>query len=700
MSDDAFMAALHKVTNGGMSLTELIGAAGQMGEAGQPRLAQQIYKIWITFNKEHPQLFVAQFNAAVVATNLGDVAEAVELLRAAIAANPEFIPAYINLGGLLERSGAANEGVELWKAVIGKLAPISGLQVGYKIAALKQLGRVLGEHQKLETAETALQEALTLNPAQRDVMEQFMALRLGQCKWPVIQPFEGVDRKSQMLAIHPLSMGAYTDDPLLQLACAHRYVEQAIEENFTDLSADRRHAGIDLDGRRLRVGYISSDLRDHAVGYLMAELFELHDAEKVEVFAYYCGRPGNDALTQRIKASVEHWTDIREMSDDAAARQIAADGIDILVDVNGHTRDARTGVFARRPAPVQVNWLGFPGTMGSPYHHYIVADDWIIPEGSELFYSEKVVRLPCYQPNDRRRVIAEEKPTRANAGLPEDAVVFCCFNGPQKINRFTFDRWMQILKGVEGSVLWLLESTPETAERLRTMAEQHGVDRTRIHFAPKLANPWHLARYPLADLFLDTVPYGAHTTCSDALWMGVPILTLSGRSFASRVCGSLVRSAGMPDLVTETPEDFVARGIELGNDRKALAALKARLEANRDTCDLFNMEKLVSRLEGLYRGMAEDCAAGRLPRPDLANLEAYLNIGIGFDHEAREMLAERDYLGLYKGALERRHRVRPLHADSRLWTAADVAAAERPPQTEAAQAEAEQPARRRAAAAG
>lgn len=695
MSDDAFMAALHRVTNGGLSLPDLIGAAGDLSARGQPSLAQQLYKIWINFNAEHPQVYVAHFNGAVVATAVGDIADAITSLRAAIAVNPDFMPAYVNLGGLLEKTGAANDAVELWKVAITKLQPITGQQIGYKLATLKQLGRVMGDHHQPETAEQALMEALTLNPNQRDVMEQYMALRMGQCKWPIVQPFEGVEAKDHVLAIHPLSMGAFTDDPLLQLACAARYVEQAIEEKFENLHVDRRHQTIE-PGRRLRIGYISSDLRDHAVGYLMAELFELHDKEKVEVFAYYCGRPGNDGLTQRIKANVEHWTDIRELSDDVAARQIAADGIDILVDVNGHTRDSRTGVFARRPAPVLVNWLGFPGTMGSPYHHYIVADPWIIPPENELYYSEKVVRLPCYQPNDRKRVVAEEVPTRADAGLPEDAVVFCCFNGSQKINRPTFRRWMEILKGVEGSVLWLLDHGA-AGERLRQLAEEHGVDRNRIIFAQKLANPWHLARYPLADLFLDTVPYGAHTTCSDALWMGVPILTLSGRGFASRVCGSLVRSAGLPDLVTETPEDFVARGIELGNDRAALAALKARVQANRDTCDLFNMELLVERLEGLYADMAEDCRAGRLPRPDLTNMAAYLAIGVSLDHENREMLAERDYHGIYRTELERRHLVRPLHADQRLWTAADIARAEQPPEPQEPVLEREAASRKRAA---
>jgi predicted O-linked N-acetylglucosamine transferase (SPINDLY family) len=410
------------------------------------------------------------------------------------------------------------------------------------------------------------------------------------------------------------------------------------------------------------------------------------------VFAYYCGRPSTDPLNMRSKAAIEHWRDIRELSDEAAAALIAADELDILVDVNGHTRDARTGVFARRPAPIQVNWLGYPGTMGSAFHHYLVADDWIVPPGSEIYYSEKVVRLPCYQPNDRKRAVAE-RPTRAAAGLPDDAFVFCCFNGAQKITRFTFDRWLEILKQVPGSVLWLLESTPDTAERLRAAAQAARVEGARLVFAPKMANPFHLARYPLADLFLDTAPYGAHTTCSDALWMGVPVLTLSGRSFASRVCGSLVRSAGLHELVVEDPQAFIDKAVALAGDLAEIERLKLRLEAGRATCDLFNMEKLTARLEDLYRGMCADYAAGQLPQPDLTNLEAYFAVGVAQDHEAEDFLAMDDYAGFYKAELAKRHRMRSLPADARVWTQADIDGLERPAASQASTA----PRRRRAA---
>jgi predicted O-linked N-acetylglucosamine transferase (SPINDLY family) len=674
VNQDHFVATLQRVTTREVGLPELITAATALSEGGQVTLAQQLYRVWLNFNGDHPQRFVVLFNCAVLSSEVGDLAAAREELTAAIAAHPDFVPAYINLGGVLERLGSPAAAMEQWNAVLARLVPISGSAVQHKLTALKQIARVSAERHDVEAAEQAMAESLDIRPDQRDVIEQYVAVRLGQCKWPMAEPRGELDRGAILRAMHPLSMAAYSDDPLLQLAAAARYVADSIREEPGG-TADRRHAPIELNGRRLRVGYVSSDLRDHAVGYLMAELFELHDRSKIEVFAYYCGIAAKDGLQTRIRGSIENWRDIRDLSDEAAAQLIAGDGIDILVDVNGHTRDARTAIFARRPAPIQVNWLGYPGTMGTPYHHYIVGDEWITPPEAELYYSEKVLRLPCYQPNDRKRVVEANRPTRAQAGLPDEAFVFCCFNGSQKITRFTFLRWLKILAAAPQSVLWLLESTPATHERLLAFAETQGLDRQRIVFAPKMANAHHLARYPLADLFLDTAPYGAHTTASDALWMGVPMITISGRAFASRVCGSLVRSAGLPELVVDNEDDYVALAVALAGDRPRIVALKARLQAGRDSCDLFNMEKLVSRLEGLYREMALDHQAGRAPTPELGNLEAYLAVGCEIDHEGRDLMGAPDYHEIYRTGLARRHLVRPMKPDGRLWDAADEPAA-------------------------
>ena len=674
MSENVFLETLQKITAGPFQVRDLIEAASVLNAAGRTDCARQLYRVWARLNPSDPQVHVALFNCAVLESDAGDLAAAAELLKQTIGGAPDFLPAYINLGGALERGGAADHAIETWKAMLGRVTPVTGAALEMKITALKQIGRVFSDHHQAAMSELALREALELVPNQRDVIEQYVALRMGQCEWPVMATTERVDRSTLMNGISPLSASAYADDPILHLATSVRFVAQAVPDPQEN-PFDRRDAEIDLTGRRLRIGYVSSDLRDHAIGYLMAELFELHDRGRVEVFAYYCGRKDEGALNQRIKTAVEHWLDIREMSDDAAAAQIGADGIDVLVDVNGHTRDGRSGLFARRPAPILVNWLGYPGTMGTPYHHYLIADDYIVPQGDEHYYTEKVVRLPCYQPNDRKRAIAQPRPRRADFGLPEDAFVFCSFNGSQKLTRFTFLRWLEILKAVPGSVLWMLDPGADTFQRLADFAEQNGVDRGRMIGAPKLANPMHLARYPLADLFLDSFPYGAHTTASDALWMGVPLLTMSGRGFASRVCGSLVRAAGLPELVCDSPDAFVRRAIELANAPATVAALKAKLELGRRSCDLFNMEKLVSSLEGLYDGMVADYLQGELPTPDLANLDVYLRAAVDYDHDAQEMLAGPDYDAFYLARLAKRHRARPIPPDGRLWTA-EAAAAE------------------------
>ena len=680
MPDSLFVSAVERITAGAFGLTEVISVAQQLTAANRSDLSIQAYRIWAKFNPDHPNVYAIHFNRACVHSDRGELDEAEQALREVIAINPDFPPAYVNLGGVLERKGSIGDAVLAWKVGAERLGAITGESLKYKIMTLKQIGRVLIANQQSETAESILTRCLDLDPGQRDAASQYAALRLSQCRWPVAPAQGPLEREAFVRSIQPLSMAAYTDDPLLHLGAAWQYIKTDIAAIPPGLSSDRRHAPIDASGRRLRIGYVSSDLRDHAIGYLMAELFELHDRAAVEVFAYYCGVPSEgSALTQRTQAAVEHWIDIRGMDDDTAAARIAADGIDILVDVNGLTKDARTGVFARRPAPVQVNWLGFPGSIASPYHQYIIADDYIIPPSHEIYYSEKVLRLDCYQANDRRRIVAEARPSRAEAGLPETGFVFCCFNGAQKITRFTFERWMEILKRTPESVLWLLTSTPEIDERLRGYAEQLGVERQRVVFAPKLANPWHMARYPLADLFLDTSPYGAHTTASDALWMSVPVLTVPGRSFASRVCGSLVTAAGLPELVCDTPEAFVELAVALAHDPALLTSYRDRLESGRASCALFDMDRLASRLEGLYRHMAAEHQAGRTPQPDLRNLEEYLEAGLQFDPDQAEMLAAPDYHGLYRETLRLRHLARPIAPDARLWTEAEIAEADHAP---------------------
>ncbi|MBW6400653.1 O-linked N-acetylglucosamine transferase [Roseomonas sp. HJA6] len=650
-----------------MGIAELVGSAQALSAAGQGALAAELYRDWAGQNPDDPLLHAVHFNRGVLLADAGDLAGAVEAFSAAIRRRPEFLPPYINLGAACEKLGAKAQAYGHWAHVSGSLAGVTSETVAYKATALKQMAQVLEGGRQLAAAEDALRQVAELTPWQRDVVQHWISLRQRQCQWPLLVPVAGHDRAALLRRIAPLSMACLADDPLMQLAVAVAHVREDVgtPEQFR-VTADFAGRIGEVPGRRLRIGYLSSDLRDHAIGSLMAEMFGLHDRSAVEVFVYYCGIPQEDATKLRIRTSVEHWRDITALDDAAAEALMLGDGIDILVDVNGHTRSARTRLLARRPAPIIVNWLGYPGSMGSPYHHYIIADPHIIPEGSERFYSETVLRLPCYQPNDRRRPTAGAvPPRRADHGLPEDGTVFCSFNGTQKITPFVFARWMAILRDVPGSVLWLLKSCDEVEDRLRAHAASAGIAPERLVFAPIVAAHEHLARYALADLFLDTLPYGAHTTASDALWTGVPVLTVPGRGFAGRVCASLVHAAGLPDLVCASAEEYVARGIALGRDRAALAAHRDRLVAGRDTALLFDTPRLVRELETLFRRMWDDFAMGRLKQPDLTNLETYLELGAAMDHDAVETSFQPDYDARWQAARARRHAYAPLPADGR-----------------------------------
>lgn len=662
MATEILSPALIQSMVGTLSVPDLIKTTEVLKQSGQMASVEAAYAAWTQRNQSDPLLYAVLFNYSVVLSDLGKLDKAQECLERAIALNPEFIPPYINLGRIHERLGKVALAVVQWSAALAKMTAVTGTAILHKTTALNQAARTLEAANQDEPAEAMLRESLELDRQQREVIQHLVALRQRQCEWPVLLPSERVSRKVLAEGMSPLSAAAYTDDPLFQLALAHRYNMEDVgppEALYQAWPAAQAHAG------PLRIGYLSSDLREHAVGYLMAEVFGLHDRSQVEVFAYYCGIDAQDPLQSHFRETADHWIPINHMDDATAAQRMVDDGIQILVDLNGYTRDARLKLVARRPAPVIVNWLGYPGTMASPYHQYIIADDWIIPEDHELYYSEQVLRLPCYQPSKRDRALDPTRPTRAALGLPEDAMVFCCFNGTHKLNRFTVDRWLEILAQVPGSVLWLLGGAETTNQRLREYAHQRGIAPERLVFAEKVPNPAHLVRYELADLFLDTTPYGAHTTASDALWMGVPVLTVSGRSFASRVCGSLVTAAGIPEMVCATPEEYVTRAVAYGKNPESLAPIRERLRAGRDTCVLFDIPALVRSLESLYQRAWQE-ATQALPRPDLTNLEVYLEVGSLMDHEAVEVQCIQDYHAWWTDQLARRHLHRPIPADGRL----------------------------------
>ena len=647
---------------------ELFANAATLKALGQAKLIGDLYKNWIAFNADNDLIYVVYFNYGTALNDAGDRAGAINAFRECIRIKPDFYPPYINLGRVLEDAGLSGDAIVQWLALVNATPMINGAAVMHKVVALNQIGRVLETNFNDDAAEDALKQSLEIDIEQDEIIQHWLALRQRGCKWPVVAPWEGIKRERLVAAISPLSLANLTDDPMFLLARAYRYNRELI--GVSPLPGPVVSAA-DVSRRnhdRLRIGYLSSDMREHAVGFAMTDVVETHDRAHFEIYAYYCGISRIDATQIRTKAGVDHWTDINGLSDEQAARKIAEDEIDILIDLNGYTKSARTRVFSLRPAPIIVNWFGYPGSMGSPYHHYIIADPHIIPPEHERFYSEKVVHLPCYQPNDRKRLVSPRVPIRRDAGLPDDAFVYCCLNGMQKLTEITFQRWMTILAQVSGSVLWLLAGTKTTNERVQHMAAQHGIDPARIIFADKMANPDHLARYPLADLFLDNFPYGAHTTAADLLWMGVPILTMRGRSFATRVCASVVHAAGLSELICQSPEDYVARAVELGRDPAKLAALKTRLIQGRDSCLLFDTPKLVAHLEDLFRQMWTDYAAGALPTPDLSNLDIYHDVALGFDIEKIERLSDAAYQALYHQKLAHWHNTYPIRPDKRLWS--------------------------------
>ena len=649
-----------------LSIVDLFTQAQKLEDLQAPQEAADLYKTWIARNGANQLLHAVYFNYGVSLSKLGDHAGAINALRQCIRLKPDFYPPYINLGRALEDSGQLGTAVVEWLALVNRLTGVNGDAVKHKLIALQQLGRVLESAGSDAAAEDALKQSLEINSDQAEVVQHWIALRQRQCKWPVIEGSEHIEARALIRHISPLSLANLADDPMFQLGRAYRYAKNTIGAPPSAglsmrTSAERR------ERKKLRIGYVSSDLREHAVGFGMTDVLETHDRQHFEIFAYYCGIARTDPTQVRIKNSVDHWADIRTLSDQEAASKIAEDGIDILVDLNGYTKDARTKIFALRPAPVIVNWFGFPGTMGTPYHQYLIADPYIVPESNELYYSERVVRLPCYQPNDRKRPVSGRSPARKDEGLPEDAFVYCCLNGMQKITPAVFQCWLRILSEVKGSVLWLLTGADNTNARLRQQAEQQGISQERLIFAQKKPNPEHLARYPLADLFLDTYPYGAHTTAADALWMGVPVLTVPGRSFASRVCASVVSAAGMGDMACPSAEAYVARAIEFGKHREKIAAAKGRLAAGRDTCLLFDTPKLTRHLEDLFRRMWADLQRGSLPVPQLTNLDIYCDVGAELNLETQGALSEEAYRLRYEEKFKIRHEIYPLKPDVRLW---------------------------------
>jgi protein O-GlcNAc transferase len=363
---------------------------------------------------------------------------------------------------------------------------------------------------------------------------------------------------------------------------------------------------------RCRVAYLSADFRDHAVAYLIAGVFEQHDRRMFETFAFSYGAEDRSQTRERIKHSFEHFIDVRHNTPADIARLLRQHEIDIAVDLMCHTKDGRATILAMRPAPVQVNYLGFPGTTGAPWIDYLIADRYVVPESLQDRYSEKIVYLPdTFQANDSKRPRPQTAPPRAELGLPEDAFVFCCFNNTYKLTPSVFDVWMRLLQKVDNSVLWIFAPHPAAERNIRYEAAARGADPQRIVLAPPAPYPDHLARYRRADLFLDTLPFNAGTTASDALWCGLPVVTCSGEAFSSRMAGSLLHAAGLPELIATSLEGYEALALKLSREPGALATVKAKLAS--DNIPLFDTARFTRHIEAAFGSMWNRYRRGERP---------------------------------------------------------------------------------------
>jgi predicted O-linked N-acetylglucosamine transferase (SPINDLY family) len=367
--------------------------------------------------------------------------------------------------------------------------------------------------------------------------------------------------------------------------------------------------------RRLKIGYFSADFHNHATMYLMAQVFATHNHEHFEVYAFSYGPDKRDEMRHKLIANVDKFYDVRNMSDAEIIELAKTTNLDIAVDLKGYTKDHRLSLFSSRLAPVQISYLGYPGTLGADFIDYIVADQTLIPEDKRRYYTEQIIYLPyTYQPTDNKRRISSKIVTRQDVGLPSDAFVFCCFNQNYKISPKEFDIWMRLLSKVEGSVLWLLRSNKWTENNLKQQAEALGINSKRLVFADRIPQAEHIARQKLADLFLDTFNVNAHTTTSDALWAGLPVVTKMGQGFAARVAGSLLNAIGLPELVTTTKQDYEELILELATNPTRLAKVKEKLATNRLNQPLFNTELYTSHLESGYQQAYQNYFDGNPPQ--------------------------------------------------------------------------------------
>ena len=589
--EENFVSVVLHAWQGKLEFAQMLDCASQMEARKLGPLAAVLYQTWLSRNPS-PYAYAAYFNLGVTLFNEGDLPGSEMAYRQSIQLHPLFVQPRLNLGTLFERMGQIDKAIIEWRWVAENISPETPENKPFVLIALNHLGRVLESKKQLEEALSFFTQSLLIEPNQPDTVHHWVHARQKQCAWPVYTPIPGVSLEFMKQSTSALAMLSISDDPAAQLATAQRFVEKKVASNVPSLANPKGYGHT-----KLRIAYVSSDFCLHPVALLTAELFELHDREHFEVYGYCWSPEDGSAMRQRVISAMDHFTRIDQMSDEAAARLIREHEIDILVDLQGQTSGARANLLAYRPAPIQITYLGLPATTALPSIDYVIADRFLIPEETAPYYSEKPLYMPdIYQVSDRKRIVGP-KPSRESCGLPAEGFVFCSLNNNYKYTPELFDVWMNILRRTPGSVLWLLGDNPWAQANLVREAQTRGIDNTRLFFANRVSPENYLARYAVADLFLDTFPFNAGTTANDALWMSLPVLTYCGRSFASRMAGALLTAAKLDELITYNLQDYEEKAVWLANTPHECHRLHEHLNDVHDNGVLFDTPLFVRNLE-------------------------------------------------------------------------------------------------------
>lgn len=595
---------------------DLVRQAIRLIEAGQVKQADRVLKSVL---KDEPDNFDALLAMGVLSGQRNDLAAAVRHLARAVRRRPQSGEALYNLGQALISSGRHAEAADaLARAVPNADLPHVHEKLGDCYVKLDRLPDAIRHYQRAVD--------LTGVSAGGMLLSSWVEAKRRACDWNQIADAEAqlVRAAAKADPVEPLLLNYVTDDPELLLRNASAYASGFLPAHVPPPLARPRFVHSRRERPRIRIGYLCSDFRTHATSHLAVDLFERHDRKRFECFALSFGPDDASPLRRRVQNAFEHFVDLSRATSQEIANRIHTLGIDVLVDLNGYIAKSRPEILMARPAPVQCHYLAYPGTLGSTALDYLIVDPVVAPPQDHSYYTENLVSLPdCYQPNDAGRAIAAERPSRMACGLPQAGVVLASFNNPIKLAPEMFAIWMRVLEAVPGTVLWLFADNPAARQQLIAEGGKAGFGPNRIVIAEPVPPAEHLARLLHADLLLDSFPYGAHTTASDALWMGVPVLTLSGRSFASRVCASLLRAVELPDLITATPKAYEEAAMALARDSARLVALKEHLVAGRDRFPLFDTARLARHLEAAFAEMWRRWVAGEQAGPiDAAALAA------------------------------------------------------------------------------